>query len=75
MPAIPSSYRLVSSQRAPLETVTRPGDWLPSGGQSELISWLFVPDHIHGTSSSFLLLRHNRLALAVRWNIVFWRPQ
>ena len=30
-----------------------------------LVSWWFVPDHIHGTSSSTLSLRHKRLALAV----------
>ena len=39
-------------------------------GQSELISWWFVPNHIHGTSSSFLLSRYNRLALAVTYGVV-----
>ena len=57
MPVILSISRLVSGQRASLETVPPPRDRLSLGGQSELISWWFVPDHIHGTSSSILLLR------------------
>ena len=65
MPVIPSNYRLVSGQRASLETVPPPRDRLSLGGQSELLSWWFVPDHIHSTSSSILLSRYNRLALAV----------
>ena len=62
MPVIPSNYRLVSVQRASLETVPPPRDRLSLGGQSELISWWFIPDHIHGTSSSILF---SRSAIAV----------
>ena len=65
MPVIPSNDRPVSGQRASLETVPSPRDRLSLGGQSELISWWFVPDHIHGTSSSTPMSRYNRLALAV----------
>ena len=60
-----------TGRRAPFKTVPPPRDRLSSGRQSELISWWFVPDHIHGTSSSILLLRYNRLALAATWNIIF----
>ena len=66
-----SIYRLVSGQRASLEKVPAPRDRLSLVGQSDLVSWWFVPDHTHGTSSSILLLRYNRLALAVTWNIIF----
>ena len=65
MPVIPSSYRLVTGQRASLETVPPPRDRLSLGGQSELVSWWLVPDHIHDTSSFILLSRYNRLARAV----------
>ena len=65
MPVIPRNYRLVSGQRASLETVPLPRDRLSLGGQSELILWWFVPDHIHGTSSSTPMSRYNHLALAV----------
>ena len=65
MPVIPSNYRLVSGQRASLETVPPPLDRQSLGGQSELISWWFVLDHIHGTTSSTPMSRYNRSALAV----------
>ena len=54
-----------TGRRASFKTVPPPRDRLSSEGQSELISWWFVPDHIHDTSSSTPLLRYNRLALAV----------
>ena len=57
-----------TGRRASFKTVTPPQDRQSSGGQSELISWWFVPDHIHGTSSSLLLSRYNRLALDVTYN-------
>ena len=60
-----------TGRRASFETVPPHRERLSLGGQSELISWWFVPNHIHGTSSSILLLRYNRLALAVTWNITF----
>ena len=62
-----SSYRLVSGQRASLETASPPPprDRLSLGGQCDLISWLFLPNHIYGTSSSTPVLRYNRSALAV----------
>ena len=69
-PVFPSNYRLVLGQRASLETVPPPRDRLSVGGQSELISWWFVPDHIHGTSSSTPMSRYNRLALAVSFHQV-----
>ena len=46
MPVIPSKYRLVSGQRASLETVPPPRDRLSLGGQSELIPWWFVPEQL-----------------------------
>ena len=52
-------------RRASFKTVPPPRDRLSLGRQSELISWWFVPDQIHGTSSSTPMLRYNRLALAV----------
>ena len=64
MLVIPSNYRLVSGQRASLKTVPPPRDRLCLVGQYELVSWWFVPDHIHGTNSSTLMSPHNRLALA-----------
>ena len=54
-----------TGQRAPLRTVPPPRDRLPTGGQSELVLWWFVPDHIHSTSSSTPMFRPKRLALAV----------
>ena len=54
-----------TGRRASLKTVPPPWDRLSLGGQSELISWWFVTDHIHGTSSSTPMLRYNRSALAV----------
>ena len=65
MPVIPSNYRLVSGQRASIKTVLPPRDRLSLGGQNELMSWWFVPDHIRGTSSATPRSRYNRLALAV----------
>ena len=67
MPVIPSNYRLVSGQKAFLKTVPPPPsrDRLSLGVQNELVSWWFVPDHIHGISSSTLSSRHERLTLAV----------
>ena len=38
-------------------------------GQSELISWWLVPNHIHGASSSTPMSRYNRSALAVTINL------
>ena len=58
-------------RRASLETIPPLRDRLTLGGQNELISWWFVPDHIHGANSSIPMLLHNRLALAVTWNIIF----
>ena len=69
MPVIPSIYRLVTGQRASLETVPPPRNRLSLGGQSELISLWFVPDHINGT---ILLLRYNRLPLAVTKHHEIW---
>ena len=65
MPVVPSNYRLVSSQSASIKTVAPPRDRQPLGGKNELVSWWFVPDHIHGTSSSTLSSRNKRLVLAV----------
>ena len=65
IPVISSSYRLVSSQRASFKTVPPPWGRLSFGGQSELVLWWFVPDLIHGTSSSTPMSRHKRTALAV----------
>ena len=73
-PVFLNIYRLVSVQRTSLEMVPPPRDQLSIGGQSELISWWFVPEHIHGTSSSTPISRYNPLALAVTWNIIFWCP-
>ena len=64
-----------TGQRASLRTVPPPRDRLPTGGQSELVLWWFVPDHIHSVSSSTPMFRPKRLALAVTWNFIFWRPQ
>ena len=58
-------------RRASVRTVPPPRDWLSSEGQSELISWWIVPDHIHGTNSSTPMLQYNRSAIAVSWNIIF----
>ena len=54
-----------TGQRASLRTVPPPWDRLPTGGQSELVLWWFVPDHIHSVSSSTPMFRLKRLALAV----------
>ena len=54
-----------TGQRASFRTVPPPRDRLPTGGQSELILWWFVPDHIHSVSSSTPMFRPKRLALAV----------
>ena len=54
-----------TGQRASLRTVPPPRDRLPTGGQSELVHWWFVPDHIHSVSSSTPMFRPKRLALAV----------
>ena len=54
-----------TGQRATLRTVPPPRDRLPTGGQSELVLWWFVPDHIHSVSSSTPMFRPKRLALAV----------
>ena len=62
-------------QRASLRTVPPSRDRLPTGRQSELVLWWFVPDHIHSVSSSTPMFRPKRLALAVTWNFIFWRPQ
>ena len=67
MPVILSSYRLEQAGEHPLGRFPPPRDWLSSGGQRELISWWFVPHHIHGTSSSTPMLRYNRSALAVTY--------
>ena len=64
-----------TGQRASLRTVPPPWDRLPTGGQSELVLWWFVPDHIHSVSSSTPIFCPKRLALAVTWNFIFWRPQ
>ena len=65
IPVTFSRNRLESGQKLSLETAPPPRDRLSLGGQSELMSWWFVPDHIHSTSSSTPMLRHNRSALAV----------
>ena len=52
---------------ASFKTVPAPRDRLSLGGQRGLISWWFVPDPIHGASSSILLSRYKRLALAVTY--------
>ena len=54
-----------TGQRASLRTVPPPRDRLPTGGQSQLVLWWFVPDHIHSVSSSTPMFRPKRLALAV----------
>ena len=54
-----------TGQRASLRTVPPPRDRLPTGGQSELVLWWFVPDHIHSVTSSTPMFRPKRLALAV----------
>ena len=54
-----------TGRRASFKTVPPPRDRLSLRGQSELISWWFVPDHIHGTSSSTPMSQYNCLALAV----------
>ena len=54
-----------TGRRASFKTVPPSRDRLSLGGQSELMSWLFVSDHIHGTSSSTRMSRYSRLALAV----------
>ena len=46
-----------TGRRASFRTVPPPRDRLSLGGQSELISWCSVPDHINGTSSSTPMLR------------------
>ena len=60
IPVIPSSYRLVSGQRASTKTVPPPRDRLSLVGQNELVSC-----GLYRTSSSTLLSRNKRLALAV----------
>ena len=75
IPVIVGSYRLVPGQRASLETVPPARDRQSSGGQNELKPWLFLPNQIHGTSSSTPMWQYNRLALAVTWNLIFWRLQ
>ena len=60
-----------TGRRASFKTVPPPR--LSLGGQSELVSWWFVPDHIHGTSSSILMSRHKHLALAVTMNCGLWK--
>ena len=57
-----------TGQRASLRTVPPPRDRPPTGGQSELVLWWFVPDHIHSVSSSTPMFRPKRLALAVTFN-------
>ena len=52
-----------TGRRASSETVLPPRDRLSLGGQSELVSWWLVSDHIHNSSTP--MLRYNRLALAV----------
>ena len=64
-----------TGKRASLRTVPPSRDRLPTGGQSELVLWWFFPDHIHSVSSSTSMFRPKRLALAVTWNFIFWRPQ
>ena len=64
LPVIPINYRLVSGERASRDG-SLPRDQLSLGGQSELVSWWFVPDNTHGTSSSILLSRYNRSSLVV----------
>ena len=54
-------------QRASLRTVPPPRDRLPAGGQSELVLWRFVPDHINSVRSSTPMFRPKRLALAVTY--------
>ena len=54
-----------TGHRAPLRTIPPPRDRLPTGGQSELVLWWFVPDHIHSVSSSTPMFRPKCLALAV----------
>ena len=70
-----SNYRLESGQKVSLEDGSPLRDRVSSGGQNGLASWWFVPDHSHGASSSNPLFRFKRLALSVRWNLIFWRPR
>ena len=61
IPVTFSSNRLDAGQKVSPETVPPPRDRLSLGGQSELVSFWFVPDH----SSSTPMSRPKRSALAV----------
>ena len=65
IPVTFSSNRLDAGQKVSPETVPPPRNRLSLGGQSELVSFWFVPDHSHGPSSSTPMSRPKRSALAV----------